>query len=63
MCAGAVNAAMISLMAAESGLDVADNRDWALSQVNYALGDNKNGRSYVVGFGVNPPVQPHHAAR
>jgi endoglucanase len=29
-------------------------------QVNYALGDNPDGRSYVVGFGENPPKNPHH---
>ncbi|XP_076439115.1 endoglucanase E-4-like, partial [Babylonia areolata] len=58
----ALNAAMISLMAAENGLATTANRDWALSQLNFALGDNKNQRSYVVGFGVNPPERPHHAA-
>lgn len=30
------------------------------SQINYALGDNPDKRSYVVGFGENPPVHPHH---
>ena len=28
------------------------------SQIDYILGDN--GRSYVVGFGENPPKNPHH---
>merc|ERR1712122_405258 len=28
------------------------------NQINYALGDG--GRSYVVGFGDNPPCRPHH---
>lgn len=32
--------------------------DFAVSQANYALGSS--GRSYVVGFGENPPVHPHH---
>ena len=32
--------------------------DFAVSQVNYALGSS--GRSYVVGFGENSPVNPHH---
>ena len=32
--------------------------DFALSQCNYALGSS--GRSYVVGFGENPPEHPHH---
>lgn len=32
--------------------------DFAVSQVNYALGST--GRSFVVGFGENPPKNPHH---
>lgn len=32
--------------------------DFAESQINYALGST--GRSYVVGYGENPPLQPHH---
>jgi len=32
--------------------------DFARSQADYALGSS--GRSYVVGFGENPPVHPHH---
>lgn len=31
---------------------------WALSQIRYMIGDG--GRSYVVGYGVNPPKRPHH---
>ncbi len=31
---------------------------FALKQVNYALGDG--GRSFVVGYGENPPTHPHH---
>jgi hypothetical protein len=34
--------------------------DFAVSQINYMLGDNPSKRSMVVGFGVNPPVNPHH---
>lgn len=33
---------------------------FALTQMNYALGSNPNNRSYVCGFGTNPPTQPHH---
>lgn len=33
---------------------------WAKSQIDYALGKNEQNRSYVCGFGVNPPVKPHH---
>lgn len=32
---------------------------WARSQVDYAMGSS--GRSYVVGYGINPPLRPHHA--
>jgi hypothetical protein len=35
-------------------------RNFAESQVNYALGDNPRGGSFEVGFGTNPPVHPHH---
>jgi|GEM_PF-356616 len=34
--------------------------DFAVKQINYMLGDNPTNRSYVVGFGNNPPVNPHH---
>lgn len=33
---------------------------FAKKQINYALGENPNNRSYVCGFGVNPPINPHH---
>ncbi|UII33031.1 glycoside hydrolase family 9 protein [Fulvivirga ulvae] len=35
-------------------------RDFALSQIDYALGDNPRNSSYVVGFGNNPSKNPHH---
>lgn len=35
-------------------------KDFGIRQINYALGDNPNNRSYVCGFGVNPPTKPHH---
>lgn len=28
--------------------------------MDYLLGKNPEGRSYMVGFGVNPPTQAHH---
>jgi len=34
--------------------------DFAKQQIDYALGSNPNKRSYVVGFGNNPPEHPHH---
>ncbi|MEQ9621802.1 glycoside hydrolase family 9 protein [Coleofasciculus chthonoplastes] len=33
---------------------------FAERQINYMLGSNPDQRSYVVGFGNNPPRQPHH---
>ena len=35
--------------------------DFALSQLNYVMGDNEYDRSFVVGWGKNPPTKPHHA--
>jgi len=35
-------------------------RNWALNQIRLLIGDT--GRSYVVGFGYNPPTHCHHAA-
>ncbi|MDG4766957.1 glycoside hydrolase family 9 protein [Solwaraspora sp. WMMD406] len=34
--------------------------DFAVRQINYALGDNPRNSSYVIGFGANPPQNPHH---
>jgi endoglucanase len=34
--------------------------DFAVRQINYMLGDNPSRRSFVVGFGHNPPRNPHH---
>lgn len=36
------------------------SRDLALSQLDYIKGANEYDRSFVVGFGNNPPQQPHH---
>ena len=34
--------------------------DFAKRQMDYALGRNPLNRSFVVGFGNNPPINPHH---
>ncbi len=34
--------------------------DFAVAQINYILGANPANRSYMVGFGNNPPQNPHH---
>ncbi|HEY6125391.1 MAG TPA: glycoside hydrolase family 9 protein, partial [Steroidobacteraceae bacterium] len=35
-------------------------KEFAKRQIDYALGANPQNRSYVVGFGTNPPRNPHH---
>jgi len=35
---------------------------FAQGQINYILGNNPRHSSYVVGFGNNPPINPHHRA-
>ncbi|MCY7815739.1 glycoside hydrolase family 9 protein [Bacillus haynesii] len=35
-------------------------RDFAVRQMHYMLGDNPQQRSFVVGYGKNPPKHPHH---
>ncbi|MFG1868326.1 glycoside hydrolase family 9 protein [Micromonospora arborensis] len=34
--------------------------DFAVRQINYALGDNPRNSSYLIGFGANAPRNPHH---
>ncbi|GIF78717.1 glycoside hydrolase family 9 protein [Catellatospora bangladeshensis] len=34
--------------------------DFAVRQINYALGDNPRSSSYMIGFGANSPKNPHH---
>ncbi|KAI3736656.1 hypothetical protein L2E82_26599 [Cichorium intybus] len=43
-----------------TSFSLAHLRDFSLSQVNYILGDNPVGMSYVVGFGNNYPKHVHH---
>ena len=54
------NVAFLALVAADKGIKTTEGRNFAKSQLEYMLGST--GRSFVVGFGVNPPVQPHHTA-
>ena len=58
----ASNVAFICMQAATGikhpAIESAKLADFARQQIHYALGDT--GRSYVVGYGVNPPTQPHH---
>jgi endoglucanase len=34
--------------------------DFGARQINYILGDNPHNRSYMIGFGANSPINPHH---
>ncbi|XP_076081161.1 endoglucanase F-like [Mytilus galloprovincialis] len=56
----AANQTFLVLIAAEAGINPTKYRKWAQSQIGYILGDTE--RSYVVGFGVNPPTHEHHRA-
>jgi len=53
----AANSAFLaSVIGSSTGLN------FARSQINYMLGNNPQGRSYVVGVGPNSPKNPHHRA-
>ncbi|XP_070565078.1 uncharacterized protein [Ptychodera flava] len=54
----AATTSFIALVAAEYGIKPNIYRPWAKGQIGYILGDT--GRSFLVGYGVNPPVKPHH---
>ncbi len=58
----ATTTAYVAAVYSESGMGSSAKNDayfeFARSQVDYALGSS--GRSYVCGFGENPPVHPHH---
>merc|ERR1711879_388430 len=45
---------------AKMGYQTAKCDEFVDTQIGYILGDT--GRSYVVGFGENPPLRPHHRA-
>jgi len=59
----AANTAFVALVYSDAIADTvlkARYHDFALGQINYALGSNPRNSSYVVGFGANPPRNPHH---
>lgn len=37
-------------------------KNWAISQMNYMIGDNPNKRCYIVGYNENSSKYPHHRA-
>jgi len=53
--------AFIALVYYKTDRDRTD-KAFAKSQIDYILGQNPSGMSYVVGFGDKYPVQPHHRA-
>ena len=53
--------AFMALLGAETAMHPTQYRKWAKSQIGYTLGDT--GRSFVVGYGVNPPTHPSHRGR
>jgi hypothetical protein len=57
----AANTALLAFIYSDTVRDVGTRyHDFAKKQIDYALGANPPGRSYVVGFGNNPPINPHH---
>ena len=59
----AANTAFAALVYSDAITDAtlkARYHDFAVRQIDYALGENPQNRSYVVGFGTNPPRNPHH---
>ncbi len=60
----AANAAFLALVWSDTDLGgplkKPDYVQFAERQVNYILGDNPRSSSYVIGFGSNPPHNPHH---
>ena len=59
----AANTAFLAFVYADSITDAtlkSRYQNFAVRQINYCLGENPSNRSYVVGFGNNPPKHPHH---
>jgi endoglucanase len=59
----AANTAFVALVYADAITDPALKaryHDFAVGQIDYALGENPLARSFMVGFGANPPRNPHH---
>lgn len=59
----AANTAFAALVYSDKTSDAtrkARYHDFAVRQINYALGDNPRNSSYLIGFGANSPKNPHH---
>ncbi|MBQ8926711.1 MAG: glycoside hydrolase family 9 protein [Oscillospiraceae bacterium] len=62
-CRYAATGAFLTAVACDTvlkGKDTSAHEAYYESQINYILGDNPNGHSYVVGFGENSPRNAHH---
>jgi len=53
----------VALAAATMGIEPDRYKTYALSQINYMLGDNNDSFSYVIGLGNDYPTRPHHRGR
>jgi hypothetical protein len=59
----AMNTSLLAFIYSDWVADAAKKKryhDFAVRQADYVLGENPSNRSFVVGFGVNPPTKPHH---
>jgi endoglucanase len=59
----AMNESLVAMIYANDVADATKKeryRNFAFSQLNYALGANPRSSSYLIGFGANPPQHPHH---
>ncbi|MEV0649178.1 glycoside hydrolase family 9 protein [Phytomonospora sp. NPDC050363] len=59
----AANTAFAALVYGDWTTDAARKaryHDFAVGQIDYILGDNPRNSSYLMGFGANPPKNPHH---
>ncbi|MBY8871253.1 glycoside hydrolase family 9 protein [Micromonospora sp. PLK6-60] len=59
----AANTAFAALVYSDKTTDATRKtryHDFAVRQINYALGENPRNSSYVIGFGANSPKNPHH---
>jgi endoglucanase len=59
----AANTAFVALVHSDHIADTTRKQryhDFAVRQIDYALGDNPRSSSYVIGFGDNSPKNPHH---
>ncbi|GAA4965697.1 glycoside hydrolase family 9 protein [Actinoplanes utahensis] len=59
----AANTAFVALVHSDHLSDATRKQryhDFAVRQIDYALGDNPRNASYVIGFGADSPKNPHH---